>query len=280
MSYSANRHRGIAGATYRVTLAGSAALLFLVGATPVRASAVNLPKPAAQTTTALTYYATTSEHRAPSVDTSDQVVLVATVTPITGTGPAPGTVAFFDGSTALGTTPLHSRLAASYAILVSAPMSLGAHTVTAQYSGEATFNPSSAAIQIAVVAHDGPAMNGVFIQGGLTAISAHGVGPAATGELDLVGLFHATVTCLQVSGRDGIATTVVDSSQDSRFPVGEIIVAEGVDNGNPSQTSSPDLWRNSFENNGGIHQVSARCWMPFFPPVAIQSGNIIVVDGS
>lgn len=63
---------------------------------------------------------------------------------------------------------------------------------------------------------------------------------------------------------------------DPGFQVGDIIVAEGVDNGNPSNGVSPDLWRISFESNGGIYPTDQpQCWLPFYPPVPIDHGNIV-----
>ncbi len=126
-----------------------------------------------------------------------------------------------------------------------------------------------------------PAMTGSVSQGAEASIAAHGVGDSATGNLEAAGLFHATVTCLQVVGNDAIATAVIDSSHDPNNPVGEIIVAEGVDSGNPSHGFSPDLWRISFQNNGGIVPTDqSECWLPIFAPVPIDHGNIRVVDGS
>jgi Bacterial Ig-like domain (group 3) len=263
----------------RVALSGLVAAVALAGVTPVRAGAVTATSPT-QTETTLAYYTTTSEQQAPPVRANDHVVLVATVTPVDGDIPATGTVAFVDGSIVLGVVVLQAHLTTSYAILFSTPLLPGVHDVVADYSGAGTFSPSGAGpIQITVAPHHEPAMTGTFIQGGVTIIDAHGAGPAATGDLELDGFFHAVVTCLQVSGTHGIATTVIDSSQDPRYPVGEIVVAEGIDNGVPTLNAAPDLWRNSFQSNGGIHQVSGRCWLPFFPPVGIQQGNIVVVDG-
>jgi hypothetical protein len=114
------------------------------------------------------------------------------------------------------------------------------------------------------------------------AVSAHGVGPDATGSLNAqvpTGSFHATVTCLQVIGNDATATVVISSSHDPTNPVGEILVGEGVDNGHPSTGTSPDLWRLSFENSDGIAPTGQTgCWVPFYSPVPIQQGNIVVSD--
>jgi hypothetical protein len=129
-------------------------------------------------------------------------------------------------------------------------------------------------------ASEAPLMTGSVKQGGgESSISAHGYYGAAMGELTAAKFFHATVTCLEVTGNDGIATAVIDSSHDPAFPVGETVVAEGVDN-DPGVAT--DLWRISFESNGGISPDTAHpgCFLPIFPPVAIQSGDILVSSGS
>jgi hypothetical protein len=107
-------------------------------------------------------------------------------------------------------------------------------------------------------------------------VTASGIGNNASGSIR-AGSFHAKVTCLQVSGNDGVATAVIDSSKDPAFPPGEIIVGEGVDNGHPSYGRSPDLWRLSFQDNAGIGFTGQPgCWFPFYAPVPIQMGNIVV----
>jgi len=66
--------------------------------------------------------------------------LVASVQP-PGNGSATGTVTFFDGSTSLGTVTVSNNLAQ-----LSVPtLSLGSHTLTAQYSGDTKFAGSTSA---------------------------------------------------------------------------------------------------------------------------------------
>lgn len=55
--------------------------------------------------------------------------------------------------------------------------------------------------------------------GGATRFHADGVDTAAEGRLVAVGAFRASVTCLEVTGNDGIATAVITSSQDPNKPV-------------------------------------------------------------
>ena len=123
-----------------------------------------------------------------------------------------------------------------------------------------------------------PQMTGSVTQGVPHSIAAHGIGSDATGEFTLAGFFHADVTCLVVSGNDAIATAVIDKSKDPNNPVGEVIVIEGVDNGNPSNGVSPDLFRVSFTVNGGVIGTGP-CALPVFPPVPVESGNIVVMPG-
>jgi hypothetical protein len=128
----------------------------------------------------------------------------------------------------------------------------------------------------ALASPSAPAMAGRLTQsGGMTRIHAHGLDSAATGKLVAVGVFRAKVTCLEVAGNDGIATAVITASQDPNNPVGETVVAEGVDN---SAQATTDLWRISFANNGGIFPDAANpgCFLPFFAPVPIDAGHIRV----
>ena len=123
-------------------------------------------------------------------------------------------------------------------------------------------------------------MTGAVKQGdSINAISAHGVEADAKGQFNASGLFHAQVTCLEVTGNTAVATAVIDHSNDPLNPVGEVIVIRGVDNGNPSDGVSPDLFRVSFEGNGGLQPGSGPCRQDFLPPAPVDSGNIVVMPG-
>ena len=115
-------------------------------------------------------------------------------------------------------------------------------------------------------------MIGANYQGGWAAIAAHGSRASAVGELIAVQHFSARVSCLEVSGNDGIATARITASQDPTYPVGEVIVAEAVDDGG----GPADEWRISFDNNGGIYQESPGCYLPFYAPVPIERGHVAV----
>jgi hypothetical protein len=120
-----------------------------------RVEEVTLPVPAAvaSSATALSYYTTTSDAEAPGVNSSDTVVLVATVTPIAGTVATTGTVTFYDGTTDLGTATLYAHGTTAYAVLYLDPLAVGAHHMSAAYGGDYTFKPStSPAVAVAVVA--------------------------------------------------------------------------------------------------------------------------------
>lgn len=73
----------------------------------------------------------------------DDVMFTATVTPLSQTGSTPtGTVEFFDGTTELGSASLVNAVATLDA---GTGLVAGSHSITAQYSGDSTFNPSTSA---------------------------------------------------------------------------------------------------------------------------------------
>jgi len=95
--------------------------------------------------------ATTTSLSASSTQlTSGQsVTFTATVTPQSGSGSPTGTVSFLDGANSLGTVPLTSGTAA----FTTSSLSSGSHNVTATYSGDSNFSPStSAAVPVTVSA--------------------------------------------------------------------------------------------------------------------------------
>jgi Glycoside hydrolase family 44/Bacterial Ig-like domain (group 3) len=75
------------------------------------------------------------------------IIITASVAPTTGTGTPTGAVNFFDGSSQIGTANLSSGQAA----FSSSSLSVGAHSITAQYSGDANYAAStSTALTITV----------------------------------------------------------------------------------------------------------------------------------
>ena len=82
---------------------------------------------------------TTSVSSALNPSTFGQSVMF-TATVSTSSGTPTGSVTFFDGSTALGTSGLNASGVAS---LSTATLSAGAHSITAQYGGDSTFGGST-----------------------------------------------------------------------------------------------------------------------------------------
>ena len=76
------------------------------------------------------------------------ITFTATVTPAGGSGTPTGTVTFADGSTALGTGTLNS---AGQAIYSTSSLTLGTHSITASYGGDANFLASASAALSQVV---------------------------------------------------------------------------------------------------------------------------------
>jgi hypothetical protein len=75
------------------------------------------------------------------------VTFTATVTPASGSGTPTGTVTFKDGTTTLGTVPLSGTTA----VLATSSLAVGSHSITATYSGDATFAPSTSPVLTQVV---------------------------------------------------------------------------------------------------------------------------------
>src|SRR5262245_7810447 len=92
---------------------------------------------------------TTSLTSAPNPSTLGQTVaFTATVSPSSGTGTPTGGVTFMDGATVLGSSTLASNGVATFLI---ANLSVGTHSITAQYSGDAGFGGSTSSSLAQVV---------------------------------------------------------------------------------------------------------------------------------
>ena len=86
---------------------------------------------------------------APEPNVDESITITANIAPGPGNvGDLTGIVTFLDGSTRLGTAPLANGSAAMNAIFAAA----GIHNITALYSGNATFLPSSESIPLQVTA--------------------------------------------------------------------------------------------------------------------------------
>ena len=74
-------------------------------------------------------------------------VLTLTAT-ITGAGITPtGTVTFFDGATALGTSTIAYTWPFGYVAQLSPSLTAGSHSLTATYSGDSNYAGSTSAVQ-------------------------------------------------------------------------------------------------------------------------------------
>ena len=120
---------------HSMTATYNGSVSFAVSTSAVFTQTVNLP--------ATSTYLASSVNPAPYGQT---LSLVATVQP-PGSGSATGTVTFFDGATSLGSVNVSNNLAQ-----LSVPtLSLGSHTLTAQYSGDTKFAGSTSAPVIETV---------------------------------------------------------------------------------------------------------------------------------
>jgi Big-like domain-containing protein/VCBS repeat protein len=113
--------------SHSMTATYNGSVSFAVSTSAVFTQTVNLP--------ATSTYLASSVNPAPYGQT---LSLVATVQP-PGSGSATGTVTFLDGATSLGTVNVSNNLAQ----LIIPTLSLGSHTLTAQYSGDTKFAGST-----------------------------------------------------------------------------------------------------------------------------------------
>jgi hypothetical protein len=133
--------------------------------------------------------------------------------------------------------------------------------------------------------HDAVTGGGVHNINVVDGISAHsgpnGEDPRGNVTITIQGdgLFgHGKVTCLLVDGNDAIITWVVTSKNGSSLDAGDVVVTEVVDNGNPGESTTPDLIRNSFEGAIVEDDDNPGCFLPVLAPVPVEQGNYTVRD--
>jgi len=175
----------------------------------------------ATTTLALASSANPSTYNAP-------VTLTTTVTPASGSGPT-GSVDFLDGTTDLGSAPVLGDSAS----LTTAALGVGAHSLTAQYSGDSNFAGSGAALTqtvntavttAAVGSSANPSVFGAAVTlsasvtssagtptGSLTFLD--GTNVIGTTTLDITGAASLTTAALSVGGH----SITVQYSGDTNF---------------------------------------------------------------
>ncbi len=103
---------------------------------------------------------------AQSVPSGSPFTFTATVSATSGGTPT-GTVSFFEGATLLGTATLNASGVATFTDVLS----IGTHTITAQYSGDTTFNRSTSAPITVTVTEEtdfvvGPGTTSAFVNPG------------------------------------------------------------------------------------------------------------------
>lgn len=147
------------------------------------------------------------------------VTITATIS--AGNGTPSGTITFFNGGTSLGTLPLNS----GEAVLTTASLPVGTNVITASYSGDAAFNPTSAVLSGGQVVNKAntttllssapnPAVRG---QGVILTATVGAVAPGAgtpTGTVEFFGSGGVSLGIVPI-GANGVAVITFSS-----LPVG------------------------------------------------------------
>jgi hypothetical protein len=139
------------------------------------------------------------------------VTFTATVTPASGSGPGPGgTVTFSDGSTVLGTVPVSASGSSFVASITETNLAVGAHSITASYSGATDYAPSattSALVQTVVKDGTHIAAQPFTSSKSMTATLTTAQGAPIAGQtLSFTTGSNNTALCSAVTGTDGSAT--------------------------------------------------------------------------
>ncbi len=177
------------------TLTGSAAANYTVSASPA-ASLTIAPAPT------LTSLAVSTNSPALGIP-----VTLAVQTASTTSGVPTGTVALLDGSTSLAVVPLSATGAAAY---TASSLAVGAHNLSANYSGDANFLPSSSATANVTV---GPASDFTLAATGATT-QAVPLGSAATYSFSvaMLGAALSSPIALAVQGVPAGSTASLNPS--------------------------------------------------------------------
>ena len=173
----------LAGGSHSITAVYSGDGTFATSTSAVLTQIVN--KPATTTAVASSLNPSTA---------GQTVTFTATVTSASP-GTLTGTVAFFDGATSLGT----GTVTAGQATLSTSALAAGSHSITAVYSGDATFATSTSAVLTQTVNNS--------TKPATTATVASSLNPSATGQSVT---FTATVT--SASGTPTGTVTFLDGT--------------------------------------------------------------------
>jgi YVTN family beta-propeller protein len=135
-----------------------------------------------------------------------------------GAGTLTGTVTFFDGATSLGS----DAVASGTATLATSALSLGSHSITAVYSGDGNFSPSTSTVLTEVIAVSNP----VPVETSLSVNSAIAGGAGFT--LTVNGSNFVAGSVVEWNGA-ALATTFVGAAQVTAVvPGGDLAVAGTV----------------------------------------------------
>jgi subtilase family serine protease len=196
-------------------------------------------------------------------------------------GLATGTIEFMNGSTLLGTSTVDSGNQASWPALTGAftALSGGSYNLTAQYSGDPSFNPStSTSVPFTIV----PATTNVAAQSTLynmvagdsatiivfvNASSNGGVPPTGTVILTANGKILVTPTTLIPSGFSPFADPVIQASQLS--PGLNLITVKY--SGDSNYSGSSTTLQIDYAGNGGF-SIST------IPPVALSPNSTVITS--
>ena len=156
------------------------------------------------TNTALTASATTTAF-------GQSVTFTATVTPQSGTGVPTGTVTFFDGATPLGSAGLQNSGTTS--TLQTSTLAVGAHSITATYSGDANFATSTSTAVVVTVSQGPP-------KASTTTVVTASPNPATFGA-------NVTLTATVTSATAGAISGTVTFSDGVGVLAGNAVVGAG-----------------------------------------------------
>ena len=128
----------------------------------------------------------------------ESVTFTATVGPMQGAGTPTGTVTFSDGGTSIGSSTLNGS---GVATLTTSTLSVGTHSITASYGGDAIFPPSASPVLSQLV-------QGAVAGLSLTSLGFSGqpIGVASSPQnvtLTNTGNMNLTITSIQVTGTNG-----------------------------------------------------------------------------
>jgi hypothetical protein len=125
---------------------------------------------------------------ASSIPFGQAETITATLSPSLSSQPAPtGSIAFYDGTTLLGTSPISG----GSAVFASSALAVGSHSITAVYAGDSNFNPNSTAAATLAVTTVAPAFTLAATPGTISV----SIGQQATATLTLTSnaTFSGTV---------------------------------------------------------------------------------------